>query len=68
MTTRPNSPISVTDVLIAMLSSDLRGSWAERRAFGDEEAIPARNAAEMVVHAAPAPPAACPRGGGLPAR
>jgi hypothetical protein len=41
MTHRPNGNISVstTDVLIAMLTSDLRGSWAEGTASQRREHI-----------------------------
>lgn len=61
MTTRPNAPISVssTDILIAMLSSDLRGSWAEagcalpRREPVDPTADPTAGLAVAPVASAP---------------
>ncbi|HWO21794.1 MAG TPA: hypothetical protein VNO30_23655 [Kofleriaceae bacterium] len=51
MATRPGSNVSVStaDVLIAMLSSDLRGSWAERGA-------PRRRERGTPVASVPSPP------------
>lgn len=58
MTTRPNAPISVsaTDVLIAMLSNDLRGSWAESGG-----ALPRREPAQPAAELTVAPAASSPQ-------
>jgi hypothetical protein len=72
MTNRPNGNTSVssTDVLIAMLTHDLRGSWAERRSSRSHEHIdPAGSGplpaiqgdAELVEPAEPAAPAVAAR-------
>lgn len=67
MTTRSNAPINVssTDVLIAMLSNDLRGSWAEsggtlpRREPVDPTAAlavaPAASSPQIILPEAPEP-------------
>ena len=58
MTTRPNAPINVcaTDVLIAMLSNDLRGSWAESGG-----ALPRSEPAEPTAELAVVPTASSPQ-------
>lgn len=58
MTTRPGSSVTSTDVLIALLSHDLRGSWADATLASRRRATqPLADAADAAA-AAPADDAA----------